>query len=348
MRAMVLERPGPAASAPLSMIERPEPEPGPGELRLRVAACGVCRTDLQICEGDLAARRLPIVPGHQVVGVVEALGPGAGAAGTRSDGSGGRAGPAVGDRVGLTWLAGTDGTCRFCVSGRENLCATATFTGWDRDGGFAETVVARAEFAVPLPAGYPDLAAAPLLCGGVIGYRALRVAGIGPASGGARLGLYGFGASARLALQVARAWGVEAYVADRSEASRARALELGATWAGALDERPPVPLDAAVTFAPVGSVVAAALRALDRGGVVAINAIHLDRVPELPYEDLWWERSIRSVANVTRADARQFLELAARVGITTDVETHPLADANVALGRLAAGRVAGTAVLVAG
>jgi alcohol dehydrogenase, propanol-preferring len=337
MRAMVLERPGPAASAPLSMTERPAPEPGPGELRLRVAACGVCRTDLQICEGDLVARRLPIVPGHQVVGIVEATGPGPGAAG-----------PAIGDRVGLTWLAGTDGTCRFCVSGRENLCATATFTGWDRDGGFADAVIADAAFAVPLPDGFPDLAAAPLLCGGVIGYRALRVAGIGPDAAGARLGLYGFGASARLALQVARSWGVDVYVADRSEASRTRALELGATWAGPLDDRPPAALDAAVTFAPVGSVVAAALRALDRGGVVAINAIHLDQVPALPYEDLWWERSIRSVANVTRADARAFLELAARIGITTDVERHPLADANIALARLAAGQVAGTAVLVAG
>jgi propanol-preferring alcohol dehydrogenase len=330
---MVLERPGLAATSPLVVSEREVPTPGAGELRLRVTACGVCRTDLQICEGDLASRRLPIVPGHQVVGVVDALGPGA-------------SGWAAGDRAGVTWLAGTDGTCRFCVTGRENLCEAATFTGWDRDGGYAEAVIVRAAYAVPLPAAYPDLAAAPLLCGGVIGYRALRVAGIGPASAGARLGLYGFGASARLALQVARAWGVDAYVATRAASEQARALELGAAWAGGLDERPPVPLDAAVTFAPVGSVVASALRALDRGGVVAINAIHLDRVPELPYEDLWWERSIRSVANVTREDAREFLALAARIGITTDVETHPLDGANTALARLAAGQLAGTAVLV--
>lgn len=333
MRVMVLERPGPASSSPLVLADRPLPDPGPGELRLRVTACGVCRTDLQICEGDLAARRLPIVPGHQVVGVVDAV-------------AAGVSGWTVGDRAGVTWLAGTDGTCRFCVSGRENLCEAATFTGWDRDGGYAEVVVVRADVAVALPASFADLAAAPLLCGGVIGYRALRVAGIGPASGGARLGLYGFGASARLALQVARAWGVDAYVADRSAASRARALELGAAWAGGLDDSPPVALDAAVTFAPVGTVVASALRALDRGGVVAINAIHLDRVPELPYEDLWWERSIRSVANVTRRDAREFLDLAARIGITTDIETHPLEAANEALARLAAGQVAGTAVLV--
>ena len=335
MRAMLLERPRPALDGPLVAEVRPPPEPGPGEVRLHVTACGVCRTDLQLCEGDLAARRLPIVPGHQVTGVVEVIGEGVD-------------GWAAGDRAGVTWLAGTDGTCRFCLTGRENLCEAATFTGWDRDGGYAEAVTARADVLVRLPDAFPDLAAAPLLCGGVIGYRSLRVAGLGPASAGARLGLYGFGASARQALQVARAWGVEAYVATRSAPERARALELGAAWAGGLDERPPVPLDAAVTFAPVGSVVAAALRALARGGVVAINAIHLDGLPAMPYEDLWWERSIRSVANVTRRDAAEFLELAARIGLTTDVETHPLADANVALARLAAGEVRGTAVLVPG
>jgi propanol-preferring alcohol dehydrogenase len=304
-----------------------------GELRLRVTACGVCRTDLQICEGDLAARRLPIVPGHQAVGVVDAVGDGV-------------RGWTPGDRAGVTWLAGIDGTCRFCRSGRENLCEAAVFTGWDRDGGYATSMLVAADVAVPLPEAFADLAAAPLLCGGVIGFRSLGVAGVGPESAGARLGLYGFGASARQALQVARSWGVDVYVADRSAGGRARALEMGATWAGGIDERPPIALDAAVTFAPVGSVVAAALRALDRGGVVAINAIHLDRVPELPYEDLWWERSIRSVANVTRDDARRFLALAARIGLATDIETHPLADANLALARLAAGEVAGTAVLV--
>jgi propanol-preferring alcohol dehydrogenase len=267
-----------------------------------------------------------------VVGTVDALGP-------EVDGW------SLGDRAGLTWLAGTDGTCRFCRSGRENLCQAAVFTGWDRDGGFAEAVVARADMAVRLPDGFADLAAAPLLCGGVIGFRALRVAGIGPSSAGARLGLYGFGASARQALQVARAWGVEGYVATRSASEQERARELGAVWAGGLDERPPVALDAAVTFAPVGSAVAAALRALDRGGVVAINAIHLDTLPAMPYEDLWWERSLRSVANVTREDAREFLSLAARIGLVTDTEVHPLANANTALARLAAGHVAGTAVL---
>jgi propanol-preferring alcohol dehydrogenase len=276
---------------------------------------------------------MPIVPGHQVTGRVDAIG-------ANVDGW------SAGDRAGITWLAGTDGSCRFCRSGRENLCVAAVFTGWDRDGGYAETIVARADVLVRIPAAFPDLEAAPLLCGGVIGYRSLQVAGMGPSSAGARLGLYGFGASARLALQVAQAWGVDVYVATRSASERARSLELGAVWAGGIDELPPVALDAAVTFAPVGSVVANAVRALDRGGVVAINAIHLDIVPAMPYEDLWWERSIRSVANVTRQDAAEFLALAARIGITTDVETHPLADANVALARLAAGEARGTAVLV--
>ncbi len=332
MRTMVLHQPAPASDAALVAEDRPDPEPSAGEIRLRVTACGVCRTDLQIVEGDLAARRLPIVPGHQVVGVVDALGPEV-------------SGWSLGDRAGITWLAGTDGTCRFCVTDRENLCEDATFTGWDRDGGYADAVLVRAAFAVPIPDSFPDLSAAPLLCGGVIGYRALGVAGIGPASAGARLGLYGFGASARQALQVARAWDVEVHVATRSRAEQTRALELGAEWAGGIDDRPPAPLDAAVTFAPVGSVVASALRAMDRGGIVAINAIHLDHLPEMPYDDLWWERSIRSVANVTRQDAREYLALAARIGLETDIETHPLADANVALARLAAGRVAGTAVL---
>lgn len=333
MLAMTLERPGRAPTFVLVPREVALPSPGPGELRLRVTACAVCRTDLQLCEGDLRPRRLPVVPGHQVVGIVDALGEGVD-------------GWRTGERAGVTWLAGADGSCSFCRIGRENLCASAIFTGWDVDGGFADAVIVRAPFATAIPDGYPDLAAAPLLCGGVIGYRSLRVAGIGAASAGARLGLYGFGASARQCLQVARAWGVEVAVATRSPAERARALELGAAWAGGIDDLPPRPLDAAITFAPVGSVVAAALRALDRGGTVAINAIHLDRLPEMDYDDLWWERSIRSVANVTRDDAREFLAVAARIGLVTDVETHRLTDAAVALERLAAGEVSGTAVLL--
>jgi propanol-preferring alcohol dehydrogenase len=329
MRAMVLEHPGPVASAPLRMVDLPDPRPGSGELLVRVAACAVCRTDLQIVEGDLAARALPIVPGHQAVGRVEAVGPDV-------------AGWVIGDRVGVTWLAGTCGHCRFCADGRENLCESATFTGWDRDGGFADRLTVRADVAVRIPDGFDDLAAAPLLCGGVIGYRSLRVAGVRP---GDRLGLFGFGASARLVIQVARHWGCEVLVWTRSEAEQARALELGAVWAASYDEPAPARLDAAITFAPAGRVVVRALEELDRGGAVAINAIHLDGIPAFPYERLWWERSLRSVANVTRADAREFLELAATIPVRTDVELHPLADAGLALERLADGSITGTAVL---
>lgn len=329
MRAMVLETPGPAADGPLVARDLPDPRPGPGEILIRVAACGVCRTDLQLAEGDLAARRLPIVPGHQAVGRVVSAG--AGVDDWRP-----------GDRAGVTWLAGACGTCPRCLAGRENLCEDAAFTGWDRDGGFAELMTARADVALRIPDGFDDLAAAPLLCGGVIGYRALRLSGILP---GGRLGLYGFGASALLSLQIARHWGCEVYVATRSPAERERALSLGAAWAGGYDDAPPVPLDAAVTFAPSGDVVLRALEALDRGATVAVNAIHLDRVPAFPYERLWWERSIRSVANVTRRDAREFLALAAEIPVRTATEVHPLAEANTALARLAAGEVGGAAVL---
>lgn len=326
---MVLRAPAPAASGPLEPVERPDPRPGPGELLIEVGACAVCRTDLQLAEGDLAARRLPIVPGHQAVGRVIATG--SGVRGWRE-----------GDRAGAYWLAGACGRCRFCREGRENLCAAAEFHGWDRDGGFADRMIVRADVAARVPEGPADADLAPLLCGGVIGYRALRVCGIRP---GGRLGLYGFGASALCAIQVARHWGCEVHVATRSAAERQRALALGAAWAGGYDEAPPAPLDAAITFAPAGDVVVAALHALERGGTVAVNAIHLDRIPEFPYDLLWWERSLRSVANVTRADAAEFLELAAAIPVRTAVETHPLSEANRALARLAAGEVGGAAVL---
>jgi len=329
---MRLSRPGPVEGHPLEAADLPDPVPGPGELLLEVAACGVCRTDLQLAEGDLAAHRLPIVPGHQIVGRVAALGPDT-------------PGWAVGDRAGVGWLAGSCGECAWCRSGRENLCEQALFTGWDRDGGYAGKTAVRAAFAVRLPERFADLAAAPLLCGGVIGYRALRVCGIRP---GERLGLYGFGASALLAIQVAVHWGCQVFVATRSPAEQRRALDMGAEWAGSYDEPPPLPLDAAVTFAPVGEVVVAALRALDRGGVVAINAIHLDRIPEFPYDLLWWERQIRSVANFTRRDAQDFIDLAARIPIHTVAEPYPLAEANTALQRLKEGRVSGAAVLLTG
>jgi propanol-preferring alcohol dehydrogenase len=329
MLAMQLVRPSPAEAGPLRAVDLPDPTPAEGELLLRISSCAVCRTDLQLCEGDLAARRLPIVPGHQMVGRVEGVGRGV-------------EGWRVGQRAGVAWLAGADGTCARCRSGRENLCDAARFTGWDRDGGYATHAIARADFALRLPDSFVDLDAAPLLCGGVIGYRSLRKSGI---SAGGRLGLYGFGASATLAIQVARHWNCRVFVCTRSKAEQERARLLGAEWVGDYDARPPEPLDAAVTFAPAGSVVVAALRALDRGGTVAINAIHLDRIPELAYADLWWERSLRSVANFTREDATEFLDLAARIPIRCEYEVHPLRDANVALARLKNGEIRGAAVL---
>jgi len=326
---MRLPRPLPAASHPLERSEGAEPAPGPGELLLRVTTCAVCRTDLQLCEGDLAARRLPIVPGHQIVGRVVALG--TGVTGWRE-----------GERAGVAWLASACGICARCTEGRENLCEKAQFTGWDRDGGYATHVTAKADFALRIPDVFDDVSAAPLLCGGVIGYRALHVSGILP---GQRLGLYGFGASAFLALQVARHWGCRIFVCTRSKSEQARARSLGAEWAGGYDETPPTRLDAAVTFAPAGNVVTAALRALDRGGTVAINAIHLDEIPAFDYDTLWWERSLRSVANFTREDARAFLELAAHIPIRPAFEVYSLDDANIALARLKEGRVSGAAVL---
>ncbi len=328
---MVLTETGPAHDAgPLIAVERPTPSPGEGEILLAVSACGVCRTDLQLVEGDLAARRLPIVPGHQIVGRVEAVGPGV------HDW-------AEGERAGATWLAETCGRCVRCRSGRENLCVDARFTGWDVDGGFAEYCVVRADVAARIPDSFGDLDAAPLLCGGVIGFRALRLSGVQP---GQRLGLYGFGASALCAIQIARHWDCRVFVCTRSERERERARRLGAVWVGGYDDEPPEPLDAAITFAPVGEVVVSALSALDRGGTVAINAIHLDRVPSFPYEALWWERSIRSIANVTRADVRDFLRLAADIPVVTQFETLRLEAANAALRRLRDGDIDGAAVLI--
>ena len=331
MLALRLPRPAPIATSPLQLLELADPEPAADEIVIRVAACAVCRTDLQIVEGDLPARRSPIVPGHQAVGRVE------------------RVGSAVidwqaGERAGVAWLGSACGVCTMCVTGRENLCPDAAFTGWDRDGGYATRVAVRAAFALRLPDAFDDLAVAPLLCGGVIGYRSLKLSGIEP---GGRLGLFGFGASALLALQVARAWGCEVHVRTRSARERQRALDFGAASAAGYDEPAPT-LDAAVTFAPSGDVVVAALRDVARGGTVAINAIHLDRIPEFSYDLLWPERGLRSVANFTRADAREFLELAAAIPIRTAIQTFPLDQGNGALGRLAAGELEATAVLVTG
>lgn len=329
---MVLAAPAPAPAAPLAAVELPDPVPAPGELVVDVHACAVCRTDLQLVEGDLTARRLPVVPGHQVVGRVASVG--AAVSGWRP-----------GDAAGAGWLAWACGTCRRCREGRENLCARAAFTGWDRDGGYAERVRVDAAFAARLPEALLDPAAAPLLCAGAIGHRALRLSGARP---GDRLGLFGFGASATHVLLEARANGCEVFVSTRSAPDRARALAAGATWAGGPDDSVPVPLDAAVTFAPSGEVVLRALRALDRGGTVAVNAIHLDGIPAFPYGDLWWERTIRSVANVTRADVAGLLARALELGMRAPVRTYPLDGANAALADLAAGRVHGAAVLVPG
>jgi len=335
MRAMQLSIARAAADHPLAAVDLPDPEPGPGDLLVRVAANAVCRTDLQLAEGDLAARRMPIVPGHQAVGRVAAIGPGV-------------TGWRVGDRAGVTWLAGFCGHCGFCTSGRENLCREATFTGWDRDGGYAELLAVRADVAVRLPDGLADVDAAPLLCGGVIGYRALRLAGV--LDGGVRrIGLFGFGASASLAIQVATHLGCTVHVASRGTEDLERARELGAASVGGYTDPPPEPLDAAITFAPVGAVVVDALRALAPGGTVVINAIHLDGVPAFSYDLLWEERGLRSVANVTRRDASEFLELAAAIPVRTRAQTYPLAAANDALTDLAEGRIgAGAAVLLPG
>jgi propanol-preferring alcohol dehydrogenase len=330
MRAMVLEHPGRASGHPLVAKDIARPEAAPGMLVARVRACGVCRTDLQLCEGDLEAHVLPIVPGHQIVGTVESVGAGVDAW-------------HPGDRLGAAWLGGACGVCAACRAGRENLCEKARFTGWDLNGGYATHVAVHADFALRLPDGFDDLAAAPLLCGGVIGYRSFQRCRVEP---GGKLGLYGFGASALITIQVARHFGCRVFVATRAERDRERARQLGAEWVGGYDERPPEALDAAITFAPSGDVVRSALRALGRGGTVAINAIHLDRLPEMPYAELWWERSLVSVANFTRQDARDFLRLAADIPVRTAFETHPMEEANVALQRLAEGRVDGAAVLL--
>lgn len=326
---MRLHQPGPLTADRLRADEVSEPAAAPGQLVMRVGACGVCRTDLQIASGDLAARHLPITLGHQAVGRIVEIGPNA-------------AGWAVGDRIGAYWLARACGHCRFCRSGRENLCTEAEFTGWDRHGGFAELMSVEAGAAVRVPGAMSDIQAAPLLCGGVIGYRALRRAHVEP---GDRVGLFGFGASALCAIQIARHWGCEVYVCTRSTDERRRARDLGAVWAGGYDDACPVPLDAAVTFAPVGWVVTRALAALDRGATVAVNAIHLDEIPAFDYADLWWERSIASVANVTHADAQEFLALASEIPIATSVDVFALGDANAALAALEAGTVRGAAVL---
>ena len=314
---------------PLSETELPAPQPGSGQVLVRVAACGVCRTDLHIVDGDLAGPKLPLVPGHQIVGTVDATDPGAGRF-------------SHGERIGVPWLGWTCGECRYCRSGRENLCDRARFTGYDIDGGYAELALADERFCFPIPEGYPDLQAAPLLCAGLIGYRALRLAGDGE-----RLGLYGFGASAHILCQVAAYQGRRVFAFTRQGDARGQefARSLGAEWAGGADDRPPEQLDAAIVFAPVGELVPAALRASAKGATVVCAGIHMSDIPSFSYEILWGERTVRSVANLTRHDGEKFMELAPRVPVRTEVQTYPLQSANTALDELRAGRVHGAAVL---
>ncbi|MDE2572954.1 MAG: zinc-dependent alcohol dehydrogenase family protein [bacterium] len=329
-RAAVLHEPKAVSGEPLRIEDREIAPPAPGEVLLRVRTCGVCRTDLHIVEGELPPHRASIVPGHQIVGEVIALGAGATLA--------------LGARVGVSWLGGTDGTCAYCVGGRENLCDRPVFTGYDRDGGYASCVTARDDFCVELPEALSDQQAAPLLCAGIIGFRALRVAGVAP---GERVGLFGFGSSAHLALPVLRAWDCEVYVATRGDSHRALAHELGAYWVGGASDLPPLGLDRAVTFAPSGDVVLCALRSLRKGGVLAINAIHLDRMPAFDYDSmLWGERQIRSVTNMTRADAHDFLRLAAQIGLRPRVTPFPLERANAALQSLKRDALDGAALIV--
>ena len=330
MRAMLLRAPGPVERDPLEAVELPAPVPGPGEVRLTISACGLCHTDLHEVEGELPPPKLPVIPGHQIVGVVEARGEGA----RRF---------AVGERVGIPWLGWTCGECEWCASERENLCPRARFTGYQIDGGYAEHAVADARYCLPLPAEGESAELAPLLCAGLIGYRAYRAAGPGE-----RLGLYGFGAAAHLIAQVAVADGRTVYAFTRPGdlATQRFARELGAAWAGSADQAPPEPLHAAIIFAPVGALVPAALRATRPGGTVVCAGIHMSDVPAFPYELLWRERSLRSVANLTRQDGIDFLPLAARLRLRATVRSYPLEAANQALDDLRVGRVRGAAVLI--
>ncbi len=325
MKAMVLESPGEA----LRLRDVPRPEPGEGQVLLRVRACGVCRTDLHIVDGELSDPKLPLIPGHQIVGLVEKLGPGVDQF-------------EIGARAGVPWLGWTCGECRFCRTGRENLCDRALYTGYNLDGGYAEYVVADARYCFPLPPDFSDLQAAPLLCAGLIGYRSLVMAGEGR-----RLGLYGFGAAAHIVIQVALHQGWEVYAFTRTGDTEAQrfARELGAVWAGSSDEQPPGEVDSAIIFAPVGALVPAALRATGKGGTVVCAGIHMSDIPNMPYALLWGERVLRSVANLTRRDGEEFIPLASRIPVRTEVQTFPLNRANEALATLREGRLTGSVVL---
>ncbi|MGA2137512.1 MAG: zinc-dependent alcohol dehydrogenase family protein [Verrucomicrobiia bacterium] len=329
MKAMLLSHPGPAEQSPLEQTDLPAPTPGDDEVLLRVHACGLCHTDLHTVEGEISGR-LPVVPGHQIVGVVEKIGRNAGLF-------------HVGDRVGMPWLRHTCRECEFCRSGRENLCERGQFTGFHVNGGYAEYAVAPAAFAVPVPDRFDDAHAAPLLCAGIIGYRALRLSNVRPQQ---TLGLYGFGASAHIAIQIAMRWGCEVFVATRGAEHQRFAKELGATWVGRAEDVPSGALHAAVIFAPAGSLVPEALRALHKGGTLALAGIYMTPIPEMKYERLYHERVVRSVANATRDDARQLMQLAGQIPIRAEVQTFPLADANRALLALKRSEIHGAGVLM--
>jgi alcohol dehydrogenase, propanol-preferring len=329
MRAAVLRKPATLRENPLSIEEVPMPTPGKGEALLRVLACGVCRTDLHIAAGELVQKKKELIQGHQIVAEV-----------LESPSSEFRAGM----RVGVSWIGGTDGTCKYCKGGRENLCDDPTYTGYTINGGFAEFTTARADFLLPVPEGLPDVAVAPLLCAGIIGFRALRVAEV---RRGQCVGLFGFGSSAQLMVKVLQAWNCRVYVSTRDAAHRALAEELGADWVGNETARPPFDLDSAVTFAPSGDVVLAALGAVGKGGIVAINAIHLDRIPQFDYDKLLWgERQLRSVANMTKQDGRDFLKLAEEIHLSPSVETFRLEEVNQALRAILDDRTSGPAVVI--
>jgi propanol-preferring alcohol dehydrogenase len=329
MKACVLRSPAPIERNPLEYIDVAKPEPRGEQVLVRVSACGVCRTDLHVIEGELTPRKSPVTPGHQVVGVIEA-------AGERANRY------TIGTRVGIAWLHSTDGTCEYCAAGKENLCDQPGFTGYTVDGGYAEYALAEESFVYPIPDGFADLAAAPLLCAGIIGFRCLR---LGDLQRGARLGLYGFGAAAHVAIQVARHWGVEVYAPTRDERHRKLALELGAVWVGGTLDAPPKKLDCAIVFAPAGEIVPAALKALKKGGTLVLGGIHMSTIPAFDYDLLYQERVIRSVANNTRQDGHDFLRIAAEVPIRAEIEVFPLKEANRALNALKNDAIRGAAVL---
>lgn len=330
MKALRVASQGPIESHPLQSLDLPLPQPGPDQLRLRVRACGVCRTDLHTLEGDIHPPRLPITPGHQVVAVVEQVGEGV------------RSRWQVGDRVGVPWLHQACRECEYCRRGEENLCPNARFTGFHVDGGFAEYMLAQADYVLPLPANLPDPQVAPLLCAGIVGYRSLHMADLKP---GERLGLFGFGASAHLSIQVALHWGCEVYVFTRAESHRQHALELGAAWVGGAEDAIPKSLDRAVIFAPAGNLVPHALEKVRPAGTVAINAIHTSPIPEMPYQTIYEERTLRSVANATYEDGLEFLSLAAKIPVRASVQVYPFQDADRALLDLKNSRINGEAVL---